>query len=389
MQILALVIATIVPLIFLYIIRTLDLYKTGNFRYVLMCFVWGAIAYFIAAQANGALCTSFYPACGDMTPYAQMARDDTARYIAPVTEEILKALFLIYLVRKRDFTYFVDGAIYGFAIGIGFAVFENYEYIGAHVDAGLGIAIGRVLSANLMHATTSALVGVGLGMSRFRHSFWPIVYLVGGLVLGMGIHSGFNHLSTDMGISEGLRLIFSAVLGFAGAGLVAFVIQRGLAEEKQWIEEKLGMADRVTGQEAAVVHHLNDLQDILAPLAEKFGDEKASQIENFLTMQARLGILRKTLDKLNDDKMKAAVGKQMDDLRGQMDVARREVGSYCMLYLRNIFPPDSSPLWGVLENRIQEKIATRTSSSMNLFANLGQKVAKPAEPEEPGGTENQ
>lgn len=389
MQILALVIATIVPLIFLYIIRTLDLYKTGNFRYVILCFFSGAIAYFLAAQMNGRLCLYFYPQCAEFSLYGQMARDDTARYIAPVTEEILKALILIYLVRKRDFTYFVDGAIYGFAVGIGFAVFENYEYILAHVDAGLGIAVGRVLSANLMHATTSALVGVGLGMSRFRRSLWPVVYLALGLVLGIGIHSGFNHLSTDTGISEGLRLIFSALLGFAGAGLVAFVIQRGLAEEKQWIEEKLGAADRVTGQEAAVVHRLTDLQEILAPLAEKFGDEKASQIENFLTMQARLGILRKTMDKLNDEKMKTAVEKQVEELRGQMDVVRREVGSYCMLYLRNIFPPESSPLWGMLESRIQEKIVTRTSSSMNLFANLSQKVAKPEANPEADKPENQ
>ncbi|MBN2145780.1 MAG: PrsW family intramembrane metalloprotease [Anaerolineales bacterium] len=376
MQIPALVIATIIPLIFLYIIYTLDLYKTGNFRYVIVCFVSGAVAYFAAAQANRAICMAAFPFCGDPTPYGIMASNDVARYVAPVTEEILKALILIYLVRKPNFTYFVDGAIYGFAVGIGFAVFENYEYVLTHVGSGLGIAIGRVLSANLMHATTSAMVGVGLGIARFRRSLWPIFLLVSSLLLGMVIHSMFNHLSTDMYMAEGLRLIFSALLGFAGAGLVAFIIQRGLAEEKGWIEEKLGAADRVTGQEASIVHRLTDLQEILAPLAQKFGSEKADQIENFLVIQARLGILRKTLDKLNDEKMRTAVEKQMNDLRTQMDEARRLVGSYCMLYLRNIFPPESSPLWGLLETRIQEKIATRSSSGLNAFAKLSQRVAK-------------
>src|SRR5512134_491255 len=48
-----------------------------------------------------------------------------ARYIAPVTEETLKALFLIYPLRRRYIGFLVDAAILGFAVGAGFAVVEN------------------------------------------------------------------------------------------------------------------------------------------------------------------------------------------------------------------------------------------------------------------------
>lgn len=378
MQIIAILIATIVPLLFLYLIYAMDLFKTGNFRYILVCFLAGAAAYFAAAQLNRAICLTWFAHCAEATPYGQMARNEVARYVAPASEEILKALILIYLVRKPNFTYFVDGAIYGFAAGIGFAVFENYEYILSNPGSGLGIAIGRVLSGNLMHAATSALVGVGLGMARFRRSLWPVMILVGGLLLGMLIHSTFNHISTNLYLGETLRLVYAMALGFAGAGLVAFFIQRGLTEEKKWIEEKLGLADRVTAQEASIVHRLNDLQEILGPLAQKFGDQKADQIENFLVIQARLGILRKTLDKLEDPKMRAGAEKQMEELRQQMDQARRAVGSYCMLYLRNIFPPDSSPLWGLLEERIKEKMSVRSPGGANVYASLGKRFGKPS-----------
>ena len=119
MSTIAIIIATIIPLVFLYLIYTRDLYGTGAFRYVIYCFFWGAAAYVLAAYVN-----TWVEGTGLVT------RLQVVRYTAPVAEEILKALILIYLVRRPQFTYFVDGAIYGFAIGIGFAVFENYQYIG-------------------------------------------------------------------------------------------------------------------------------------------------------------------------------------------------------------------------------------------------------------------
>ena len=366
MFIIALIVATLVPLIFLYIIYTLDLYKVGAFRYVLMCFVSGGIAFALASVINRGIYTRGYA-----------SRDELIWFAAPVVEEILKALVLIYLVRRPNFTYFVDGAIYGFAAGIGFAIFENYQYILGTPGAGLGTAVGRVLSTNLIHASCSALVGVALGIARFKRSGGHILILAAGLLLAMSLHSAFNNFVTRL--DSGLLLVYAALLGFGGAAFIAFAIKRGLAEEKTWIEETLGAADRVTTGEAAVVHRLANVDEILQPLAARFGEEKADQIEQFLVQQARLGILRKTLEKLNDDKMRKAVEKQMGDLRLEMDKSRRAVGSYCMLYLRNIFPPDSSPLWGRLENLIAEKTASRPATGgPNLWATLGQRATAPA-----------
>lgn len=370
MSILAIVIATLIPLIFLYIIYTLDLYKVGAFRYVLLCFVSGGAAFGLASIINRAV-------------YDQRlaSRDEIIWFVAPVVEELLKALVLIYLVRRPNFTYFVDGAIYGFAAGIGFAIFENYQYILATPDAGFGLALGRVLSTNLIHASASALVGVALGLARFRRSFGRLAYLLLGLAAAVALHSAFNNFITR--VESGALILYAAVLGFGGAALIAFTIKRGLAEEKTWIEETLGVADRVTAGEAAVVHRLADIDEVLAPLAARFGDEKAEHIEHFLVQQARLGILRKTLEKLNDDKMRSAVEKQMADLRLHMDDSRRAVGSYCMLYLRNIFPQETSPLWGRLETLISERAAARPAvGGPNLWATLGQRAAKPPAPAE-------
>lgn len=359
MFIISLTIASAVPLLFLVIINRLDLYKTGAFRYIVYCFVWGGVAFVGANYINPA-----------MVKAGLVTWEDVLRFTAPIIEELLKALILIYLVRQTYFTYFVDGAIYGFAVGIGFAIFENCQYIFGSTAA-LNLAISRVISTNLMHATAGALVGIALGFSRFQRFSGRAVYLLLGWVGAIGVHVAFNNLVTR--VSSGYLLLYAAAAGFMGALLIATTIKRGLAEEKMWIEETLGAADRVTKGEAAVVHRLDNLQEILTPLADLFGPEKVSAIEEFLLLQARLGILRKTLEKIVDEKLILSVEAQMAELRAEMDNARRAVGTYCMLYLRNIFPEEVSPVWGRLELLIPNQLESANTGT-SLWNTLEQRT---------------
>lgn len=374
--IVAFAIAILVPLFALIAMRALDLYGTGSFRTVLACFLWGIVAFLLAYWINTAMLN------------AKLVSEDTfRRYSAPILEELLKAGVLLYLVRRPNFTYFVDGAIYGFAAGIGFAVIENCDYILGNSGAAMGIAIARVLSTNLMHASTSGVIGIALGMSRFQRFSGRTLLLIVGFGLAMAIHVGFNNLVTR--VNGVMLMVYAIAVGFTSTGTIAFAIKRGLSDQKKWIEETLGEADRVTGGEARVVNKLEDVQKILKPLVETFGKEKGEKIRDFLVLQAQLGIKRKTLEKLTDDNMREAVRKDMDGIRAKMDQARRDVGSYAMLYLRNIFPEDGSPVLNALQNAIDQRIASGGSGGPNPFALLGNKMTavqsgtdpdKPAEP---------
>lgn len=354
----AYLIAALLPLLSLWLIYKLDFYKTGQFFTILISFAAGIGAYLLAAEFNR------------MT-YNQgwLGRDDIIRYSAPVIEEILKGLVLWFLVSRPKFTYFIEGAVYGFAAGIGFAIVENFEYIRS-ADTGLSVALSRVISTNLIHAATTSILGIALGLARFEPSLARrILGGLLGLLAAMLLHVGFNNMVTR--VNSGLLLVYAAVSGFISAGLIAYAIRRGLKIGKAWLEESLGMTDRVTSGEAAVVTRMESVDDILEPLAERFGDKKTGQIKDFLTKQARLGFLRKSVERLADERMKRATEEEIAKLRAQVDVARRQVGSYAMLYLRHTFPEDSSPIWGRLETLIQERAAARPATGgMNLWATL-------------------
>ncbi len=329
----AVFVATIVPLLFLYIIWALDLYASGAFRTVAICFVWGLVSFGLAYGINTASLNFI-----SVTLFLTVT--------APIIEEILKSLVLVYYIRRPDFTYFVDGAIYGFASGTAFSVFENYFYL--YMEGGeLAVAIGRVLSTCLMHGTTSALVGISLGWFRFQRRAGRTFSLVGGLAVAMFFHMAFNRVVAAG--SGWLLLVTAASIGFIGAGTVGLIMRQGLREEKAWIEEKLGMPVGVTPGESKIVHRLEDLQEVLQPFTQRFGPEKARQVEEFLVKQAQLGIKRKALEKLTDERLRHETQVQIERLRVEIDAVRQTVGVYIMIYLRGIFPQETSPLWDRLE----------------------------------------
>ena len=80
------------------------------------------------------------PACATLINDAALRRlsvDIVAyfRYVSPVIEETIKALTIIYLIRSQRIAFLVDAAIYGFAVGKGFAVVENLYYLSIRPDS--------------------------------------------------------------------------------------------------------------------------------------------------------------------------------------------------------------------------------------------------------------
>lgn len=365
--IIAIALATAVPIIVLYIIFTLDLYGTGNFSNIAICFGWGGLMVAVAYFAN----TGVYERIGNY--------DAMIRFVAPIIEELLKAAILLYLVRRENFTYFVDGAIYGFAVGIGFAVFENYFYLYLDEAGALSTAIGRVLSTNLMHATASAVVGSALGFARFQRFQGRAFFLVAGLVVAMLFHMGFNNITqSDMGSS--LLLVYAAFIGFGGTGFIAWIMRRGLNEQKQWIQESLGKIDQkvITRNEAAAVDHLADAQSILEPLEVVYGRDTAIKIEQFLVLQAQIGIKLKTIEKLNDEKMRAATEREVETMEQEMTALRKQIGSHTMLSLRAIFPEATE----LIKNKLASVTQARPKGTSSLFASLDKKTARPTSSEQ-------
>ncbi len=358
-MILAIVVAVSVPLLFLYLVHWLDLYASGSFRAVVICLLWGVTAFILAFQANTFALR--FVGFGLLTTLA-----------APIIEEILKSLVLIYYASRPDFTYFVDGAIYGFAAGTAFAVLENLLYLSrAGSDADLLVALSRAFSTSLMHGSASALVGVSLGRLRFGRGFSRVASVLLGWMAAMALHVTFNNV-----VSRGqgqVMLVLAVAIGLGGVGFTAAFILWGLGEERRWLRETLGLQVGVSAGESAIVQQLDNLDPLLAPIGDRFGTNKRKQVESLLRLQAQLGLKRKVQELTLDSRLRTEMEAQVTALRQEIDTVRRDLGLYCMAYVRSILPPDTEPIWAHLGRTLETR---ETSSAQSVWSTLSDKIEK-------------
>ncbi len=340
--VLAVLIAAGIPLIFLVIIYALDLYASRTFRLVLACFAWGAIGGVgLAYLAQKYISVPLLYALG-------------LRYIflyvlfAPVVEEITKSFSILYVARRPEFTYFVDGAIYGFASGIGFSIVENFVYIQQNPRQGITVALVRAFSVCLMHGTAAGLVGAAVGRFRFRRGTSRGLASLSGWLAAILLHALFNYVSQSYAISENLVTPLLVGIGLVGVGLIGFFINRGLKEQGDWLLETLNRQVAMSGAEARAAKALGSIDAVLEPLANQFPNV-AEQITDLVLKQAQLGIKRKVHQEISDPRMKDRLSEEIATMQADMERLRKEIGPYVMAYVRVVFPEGKFDVWGRLE----------------------------------------
>ncbi len=171
-------------LAFLGTLLYLDSYKLVKLRTVVAIVACGAVVAGLSYAAN-ALALDLIKI--DLRHFS--------RYVAPVTEEFLKGLVIVALIRTHRIGFLVDAAIFGFAVGTGFSIVENIYFLRLVPDAGMGTWIVRGFGTAIMHGGATAIFAVlGLAMLE-RAKKAKLVDLLPGYALAVLLHSGYNHLS--------------------------------------------------------------------------------------------------------------------------------------------------------------------------------------------------
>jgi hypothetical protein len=160
----------------------MDSYKLVPLKLVLGIIVLGCVT----AVASYPLSLVALKGLGiDFVPYT--------RYVAPFVEEALKALIVWILIRNNRIGFLVDAAIFGFAVGAGFAIFENMYYLTVLPDMQLGTWIVRGFGTAIMHGGATAIFAVISRALLRQHASLGAKALLPGFLVAAILHSVFNH----------------------------------------------------------------------------------------------------------------------------------------------------------------------------------------------------
>ena len=121
-------------------------------------------------------------------------------FLAGFTEEPLKFLaFMLFIKANIEFDEPMDAIVYGTIISLGFATYENIEYVYLYNEefSSLFIAILRAISAIPLHACCGVIMGYYIGLYTFKGSY---KYIVQALLIPILIHALYNFLTGYSGI---------------------------------------------------------------------------------------------------------------------------------------------------------------------------------------------
>jgi len=347
----SILVASVVPLLFLLLVKWLNFFETHRPGLIVLALLWGAFSVELSYQVSHPMALV-------------LGKQFVSTHTAPFVEEIFKSLILLYIVRRANTTFFVDGAIYGFASGIGFAVAENMLYL-SRVDVDTGIIVGtaRAFVSSIMHGSTTAFVGIavaGFPLGRIRH---PLLAWLVGLTVAIACHTAYNNTAFHHFVFGQTGLLVLAAAAFSALTLVATAILWGLQCERRRLRKSLGMKAGVSKGEARLVQHMDDLDDLLAPVEARFGEVKREQVANVLRLGAQLAMKQGLIRKTKDPELRGELAAQITEAKRDLKQQRDEVGMYVMSYVRSIVPKTTWSLWA----RLQQILAKLPAVQLNLW----------------------
>jgi len=171
-------ILSLVPVVaFLAALLLLDSYKLLSLQRILVALAAGIAAALVALFANDLLFAWLGVAL--------------ATWIAPLIEELLKAIFPLWSIRAHRAGFPVDAGILGFATGAGFSLVENVAYLHLIPDGTPVLWLVRGLGTAVMHGTTTAIVAILVVSAQGRRRR-VILASAGGLLIAIAVHLFHN-----------------------------------------------------------------------------------------------------------------------------------------------------------------------------------------------------
>lgn len=114
-------------------------------------------------------------------------------------EEILKYLAVLIILHKtNNANEPIDWPIYLITAALGFAALENmlflFKIFPSSIGTTLSLSTGnlRFLGANLLHAISSGIVGISIGISFYMQKWEKNSFLFIGFLAAIALHSAFN-----------------------------------------------------------------------------------------------------------------------------------------------------------------------------------------------------
>lgn len=174
-------VSTIPVFLLLIALIYLDSFKLVTKTDVVLCILYGIAAGFVCYYLNIYLLISYFSSFYEY-----------AKTVAPIIEELIKAILIIIFIKRNKIGFMIDGAILGFAVGAGFALIENIFYINSMNETSIIVWLVRGIGTSVMHGGSTAIFGIICMYFNNKTDKFDFKGIIIGLIFSIAIHWTFN-----------------------------------------------------------------------------------------------------------------------------------------------------------------------------------------------------
>ena len=315
-------------LLFLFVLVILDSYKLLKFKSILKTLFIGCLVALLCYVINKILFNfSEHPST-------------ITYYFAPFIEEFLKALFPIYLIKKKKIGFLVDAAIYGFAIGAGFAFVENIYYLHYLLDNNMFIWIIRGFGTAIMHGGTTAIFTMITVYLIERNNSEKFVFFLPGYLIAFLLHSFFNHFYFSPMITTVTQLLLLPILMM----VIFSKSEKGL---QNWMET--GFITDVMLLEFIKKGKFKETKagKYLDRFTKRFPGEVVMDMLCYLRIYLELSIRSKGLLLLKEAGMEITIDAELKDKLKELSYLEKSIGSVGKRILAPLLHTSKKDLWQI------------------------------------------
>jgi RsiW-degrading membrane proteinase PrsW (M82 family) len=314
-------------MVFLFVLLYLDSFKLVKFRFVVWVILGGALAALTAYFANGLLIAAL-----------QMEFMDYTRFIAPIVEESLKGLIVVYLFRSNRIGFLVDSAIVGFAAGAGFALVENLYYLHLVPDASVAVWTIRGFGTALMHGGVTAIFAIiaeTLTARQTRPSFY--LYLPG-LLLAAVLHAVFNQFPVSP--------VFSTLATMMALPLILMMVfRRSVSVMHEWLEVDFDANEELFATIRAGKLTRSKEGQFLLNLRDRFDGLVMADMICYIRLHVELAMRSKSMLMAREYGMDVGVDREIRDKFDELHALERNIGKAGILAIWPYLNMSRKELW--------------------------------------------
>lgn len=260
------------------------------------------------------------------------------RYGAPFVEEILKGVFIVYLIKAQKIGFMVDAAIYGFAVGAGFAFIENIYYLEYVLDASLYVGISRGFGTAIMHGGTTATLAIISEVVSDRKASEKLPVFFPGMITAVVFHSFYNHFFFSPHIYTVLLLVSLPII-------ILGVFRRSEKALREWLgvgfdsdAEILEIINRGQVSETNVGKYIRTIKD-------KFPGEVVFDMICLLRTYLELSIRAKGVLMMHEAGLETEPDPEIREKFNELRFLEKSVGKTGRLAMAPFLHHSSEDLW--------------------------------------------